>query len=374
MTPAPRKPIVLVRADGHRDFGLGHLYRSLSVALAAREQLGAEPVYLSLASTLETGFGEILAGHGIAVEMVSGADPYVEEFALTERLVGAWRPGLVMTDLLTPDPSDRDLQEHPQLRFASVPAYIERLKSLGVPVLSFTDEPGRIAIRPDVVIDPSCLAVPEEGGAAQGTTFCLGADYYPLGPDFRALVGRPKETPDRARELLLAFGGSDHNRYTARVAGILAELGRFRITAVVGPAMAERDDVLARLGELGVRALDAPASIAGPMFEADLAVTTGGNSVYEFAALGTPAVTMCVRERQRRNADVFQRRGALVNLGIGDDVPEAALAATIGDLADDPERRAAMSAAGPRLVDGKGLDRIVGLVGASLAQAQRASA
>jgi spore coat polysaccharide biosynthesis predicted glycosyltransferase SpsG len=131
---------------------------------------------------------------------------------------------------------------------------------------------------------------------------------------------------------------------------------------VIGPGVADKEALRQSVEALGCRAHMAPRSIAGLMVKADLAITTGGNTVFEFAALGTPAITLCVRRRQDGNAEYFQQLGAVRNLRLGDAVTEADLAVEIVTLAADRAKRQAMSEAGRRAVDGRGLERVVDAV------------
>jgi spore coat polysaccharide biosynthesis predicted glycosyltransferase SpsG len=109
------------------------------------------------------------------------------------------------------------------------------------------------------------------------------------------------------------------------------------------------------------------------MCAADLAITHGGNSLYELAAVGTPAVVLCRRQRQQQNARFFQERGTALSLGAGTEVAAERLRAAVRELAADPARRAAMAAAGRRTVDGDGLARVCRLVAAELALVTAAS-
>jgi spore coat polysaccharide biosynthesis predicted glycosyltransferase SpsG len=102
-----------------------------------------------------------------------------------------------------------------------------------------------------------------------------------------------------------------------------------------------------------------PPDVRGLMLGADVALCAGGQTTYELAATGTPAIAVQVAANQAGNLRGLEAAGALVWAGsvedadLGDRVM-AALAALAGDGA----RRAAMSRAGRALVDGKGIERV----------------
>jgi spore coat polysaccharide biosynthesis predicted glycosyltransferase SpsG len=95
------------------------------------------------------------------------------------------------------------------------------------------------------------------------------------------------------------------------------------------------------------------------MLKSDVALTGGGQTIYELAATATPAAAIEIAPNQRRNAEEFSKRNALSLVGRADerDVIEKAVDA-IATLAADRETRVAMGTTGRRLVDGRGAERV----------------
>src|SRR5439155_324097 len=100
---------------------------------------------------------------------------------------------------------------------------------------------------------------------------------------------------------------------------------------------------------------ESPKHLRDLMLAVDLAITGGGQTVYELAATGTPMVAIGLAANQTPNVDAMRAAGALAYAG---DVHDAALGpglvATLAALAADPWRRADMSRRGRALVDGRG--------------------
>ena len=101
---------------------------------------------------------------------------------------------------------------------------------------------------------------------------------------------------------------------------------------------------------------EAGGHIAELMLEADVMVGSGGMSVYEIAALGTPGIILGQNAREDRRMRDFAAHGTVEYLGLGTEVDEAVLASAVQALLADPARRRAMSARGRALVDGFGAD------------------
>jgi len=102
--------------------------------------------------------------------------------------------------------------------------------------------------------------------------------------------------------------------------------------------------------------------IAELMLEADVVVGSGGMSVYEIAALGTPGVVLAQNAREDKRMREFARYGTIEYLGLGTEVEEDAILTAVSTLLQDASRRRAMSGKGRDLVDGLGAGRAAGLI------------
>jgi spore coat polysaccharide biosynthesis predicted glycosyltransferase SpsG len=163
-------------------------------------------------------------------------------------------------------------------------------------------------------------------------------------------------------DIALAFGGSDPGRLVLKA---LAAARRVRMPAcwhvIIGPQMPHADQVRVRAERDGMRVHEA-VEIAEVLAGADLMLTGSGTSFLEGLAVGTPVIMVGQRDREVSFARWFQRRGAALCLGLGADVDEQVLAEAVETLARDGARRARMSSAGRRLVDGRGRYRVAGLL------------
>ena len=91
---------------------------------------------------------------------------------------------------------------------------------------------------------------------------------------------------------------------------------------------------------------------------ADLALSAGGDTVYELALLGVPMLVLCHVSHQLETAAAFAAEGAAENLGLVSECTDSQLAAAIGRLVRDAQRRRAYSQRGRELVDGGGRVRV----------------
>lgn len=361
-------PIVFFRVDAHYNFGIGHVYRCLNLALGLREDMGIESHFLVLAHTLKSGVKQFLSDRNFQFSVVSGGNEYIEDITLTKDFIRKQGRCVMVVDLLSPDSTDRDLLDDENLVFTHVPRYLESLHELNVPLLAITDEMERIDIRPDVVVDPACHFPAMNFDDIPGTRFYLGPDYYFLGSDFVRLLDRSKQITRKAHNVLVVFGGSDLDGFIVKTVRALEDVDSIQLKVVLGPAVLQNDVIINTLERTRAIVLHAPPSIAQLIFDADIAITHGGNTVYELAAMRTPTVVLCRRERQLMNADFFHGKGTLTNLGNGSQVSESEIRDAVTGLAEDYEHRLEMSHSGRRAMDGKGVKRTCEIIGGLLEQ------
>ncbi|MBI4236632.1 MAG: hypothetical protein HY688_04685 [Chloroflexi bacterium] len=363
----------LFRVDGGEGsrMGMGHVYRSLALAGALRERHSNAPLRF-LMRPFPDGMAKVSAA-GFEVLPLPFQDRTEENDDAVREAVVSLRPALLVMDTLG---TQRPL--------------MARLRPL-VPCLWSIDdiEPG--GQEADGLLNGIVWLwrwLPEEWGRAR---VFQGIAYNVLRPQFAAAHDAPRAIPERARRLLVTVGGADETRATERLVERLRPLAaEMEMTVVLGPAHPDPEGI-ARLAGATVRVLRDVQDMAALMLEADLALTTGGTSLFELAACGTPALVLCIAEHQAIAGQWFAEQGAAEFLGLLEgsyrrdleSVTGAAMAEhrtsiavaegdriveVIARLARDRAARARMSAQGRALVDGRGLERAVAAIEESLAR------
>jgi spore coat polysaccharide biosynthesis predicted glycosyltransferase SpsG/CMP-N-acetylneuraminic acid synthetase len=331
-----RQPRILFRTDGSASMGMGHVYRSLAIADALRELSRAEIAFLMSADHAE---GLItVSRYGYPVRVVGDGKPdtyldHIRDFA----------PAILINDL--PELDDR---------------YLRALSHLGATTVNLVDTLDDLH-RTEEYAQVIVSVMNEERETPEG--FYGGPGYAILRSHFR---DREKEIRTAPRLVLLSFGGSDPQGLTLKAARALQGLDpSVEILAVAGPAFSYHREFeeLARTLPRRVPLINqAGGHIADLMLEADVVVGSGGMSVYEIAALGTPGIVLGQNAREEKRMLEFARHGTVTYLGLGPEVDEATLLSAVEDLLRDVERRREMSARGRALVDGLGAARAAGLV------------
>ncbi len=318
------KSVSILAANG-TNVGLGHLRRCVSLATALRD-IGIQSVFERVGDPFAR---ELLARHGFAFNDGSGDVIVADSYDLDDdqlRSMQQQRPVVVLDDL-----AERSL---------------------------------------DVAVVVNGAAGAERLPYVRGphTTYLLGPQYALLRREF-AQPPRRSQRP-RVERLLLTTGGGDARQLTERLlAAMRSRFSGIAFDVVLGP-YAQRSaavDALAS-GTDRVTIHQDPSDMFQLMMSADIGVSGGGQTTYEFAAVGTPAVAICLVPNQEWTLTNLAASGAVVDAtarGGSDEV--ASVVQAVETLVSDYELRTRIGNRGQHLVDGLGCMRvaktIAGLVG-----------
>jgi len=331
MTVTPR---VAVRTDAGPEIGLGHVRRCLTLAGALRE-LGVESLFAFAGDSLARAWLEASDFEVVPVEPARDLAGTLEHCrAHQARVIIVDSPSLGTDDLTA-------------------------LVAAGLRVVVIDDLADH-ELPVDLVVNASAGADRLQYRGAPRTRFLLGPRYVLLRPQFGQASSR--SVPDRARRILITVGGGDPMDLTSRLVGWATRaLGVVEQDVVVGPLSVRSEALRVAVEAAGGRvALHVdPKDLAALMLAADVALCGGGQTAYEMAATGTPAIAIRLAENQTLNLQGLSEAGALVWVGDAEDQDlGSSVTRALEVLSRDPGRRERMSGKGQALVDGQGAARV----------------
>jgi len=131
------------------------------------------------------------------------------------------------------------------------------------------------------------------------------------------------------------MGGSDPQGMTIKVMKALEMLKEdFKVVVVLGAGFqhkAELDNLLSGCKHHFDLQEDV-TNMAELMSQSDLALVSFGVTAYELAAMGVPAVHLCLTEDHAEAASAFAKAGVAINIGVFNEMSEAKLARKIQGL------------------------------------------
>jgi UDP-2,4-diacetamido-2,4,6-trideoxy-beta-L-altropyranose hydrolase len=234
---------------------------------------------------------------------------------------------------------------------------IKPLKNKGIKIVSFDDR-GEGSVYADLLIDANRDPKSSLPGQQDLPRRCFGPEYMILNEKFHSVWERKREIPEKVNSVLITMGGSDPLNLSRKLFEILKNADReifFRL--VLGPAYDDTKIISDFQGMRNLEIVIDSGSMEELMYESDLIFCSGGITLYEAMACGTPAFVINQNEHQLEIAGHFHEMGAVRNLGRGG---ESSSESVFSALCTSREERETMSRKGKKIVDGKGLERISG--------------
>lgn len=340
---------VLIRADGSGHLGLGHIMRCLAFARGL-EKTGASSVFVI--RDYEPKVIEIIRRNNPGVELISRNCSLEEDLRLTLAFASQYKAKLIIADLCNSD-NLASLEGFRQ--------YLQGLKDGGRFLITFDDLkaipfPGDILINPDYGVERSNY------NFSGDTKFLLGPVYFIFRQEFIEAARVERKIKNDARNVLVALSGSDPLDITGKVVRALSRL-TLNMRIVLGIDYTEsrkRDlDEILKYYRGSYDLIRVADNMAELMLWADLAITGGGLTKYETAVTGTPSIIIPQVDYLARLSGEFEKEGTAFNLGLADNVGENDIMEAVDKLLKDATLRAEMSKKGKKLVDGKGIQRII---------------
>jgi len=335
---------VAFRADGGPQLGMGHIMRCLALASAMQKTALQEPVIgeleIMFITAKNSAVSRLIMENGHTVTEIAQNAPG-EEIAKVKEILEKHDTNIVITDSYSIERN-----------------YLEQIGCAADLVVSI-DDLNQIVFPSDLVINGNVYATSMDyQSGISDTEFLLGTDYVLLRDEFAQIGNRTLKR--EVKNVLVSVGGSDPLNLSPKIVQALAEVPcDFEIKVIIGPGFQNLKKIAESAGKARkpVELLHDVKNIATLMTSCDLAVTAGGTTLYELSCTGTPAVVLLQADNQVTAAAEMARKGAVINLGMGDKVSVSKSSSTITEICADWEKRWEMSKKGQALVDGYGCRR-----------------
>ncbi len=320
---------VYIITEGGKGIGCGHLNRCGSIYRSFEEKK-IKPVLLVNG---DSGVRNVLKGKCYLVfDWLKNRD---KAFRLMDK------PDAVLIDSYLADP---DFYRQVSCRAGSA-AYIDDFNRLDYPR--------------GIVINGSVGAEKINYVRHRDSLYLLGADYIVIGSEFRN-TGAHKRVRKEIKTIMLTFGGYDPRGLTPKILALLAReypdcvkkviIGRgYKCIKDITYAKDAKTELIYHPDAKGMKRV---------MRDSDIAISAGGQTLFELAAIGVPTVAVKAAENQTINLKGLKRAGFLKYSGSYDDKKLLLnICRHIKSLTY--KNRIKAVAAGRKIIDGKGSNRIV---------------
>jgi len=179
----------------------------------------------------------------------------------------------------------------------------------------YIDDNKRLNYPKGIVVNGSIYAEELNYYHTNGVTYLLGTKYTPLRKEFWEVP--EKKIKEKVESIMITFGGDDAKNMTPKILGFLREnYPELKKNVIVGNAFQNIDEIK-KSADKNTNLIYYPDAkkIKEIMLESDIAISAGGQTLYELARVGVPTVGICVAENQLRNVKGWERIGFLEYVG-----------------------------------------------------------
>jgi len=283
---------ILFRCDGDERVGMGHVVRCLALAEEFREAHGCRVTFALTSGPLGATMIREAGFH------VWEKPNDVDEATWMGARLAETRPRALVMDFRTSLPRTA----------------VRSWKQRGILVATL-DDPSERRLEADLAFYPPVPQVREMDWTGFHGELFVGWEWVLLRRQFLREFSPPKNT---VPVVLVTMGGSDPKRLTLLAVEALEQVHEeFRGIILVGPGFTAQKDLQRILSTAShpYEVLENVSEVADLMSQADLAIASFGITAYELAAVGVPAVLLCISDDHSRSSEVLADMGGAITLG-----------------------------------------------------------
>ncbi len=339
MTFKPCWNMYIIRADGNAKIGVGHLMRCLTIADAMLSYIDKSDICFFCSDELSA---NTVKNRGYEAYVLN------TDYREMEQELPAWERLKITGATILVD------------SYFVTDRYLEGLRVYGKVILM--DDMQERAYPVDAVINYNIFAEPEQYNLLYGNEAgrFIGSAYIPVREQF---LTKKCVIRDNVSNVLITTGGGDIENIAGQIFAHLAsdnhEIHFHVISGVFNPYYEALKRLEAQKNNFHV--YHDVKNMAELMLKCDTAITAGGSTIYELAALGLPFICFSYAENQEQLVQYIGSRDIAGYAGSYNKDKEAMLhkmKKLFAELCSSMEIRQEYSSKELQMVDGKGADRI----------------
>ena len=332
--------VLLVRADGNSEIGLGHIMRSMTIANTFRNA-GFECIFISSAPITR----EVFNRYGFPVIEIKY--PYNDKTREEAQEIS-------------------DIIHERCAKYILVDSYFinnEYLNILKESTELICINSTRNKLTADYLINENIAcnrAYLETLYSESGTKLLLGPEYSLIREEF---CGRSYNVKESVKRVLITTGGGDQYNFMTYFLKLLKEKNKYsgmEFLFISGGCNIHYNDLLKESAGLeNVKIISNADNMAELMQKSDIAISTGGTTVLELSVIGVPTIGIAVADDQEAGLEYMDHIGMIYYAGcITDTGFWKKVLRQFSDILTDIEIREKLSNTARKYIDGKGAERI----------------
>jgi len=331
---------VLMRCDGSPEIGMGHIVRCLALADELQENHCCN-IHFAMRKS-EVGINKVKESYSV-FESNEKAFDYANWLKDCVKKTNAQILILDVRDGLT-------RQDLKQIK-----------KKSGIKVADI-DDPEDKRLEADMAFYPPVSQVKRIDWTDFTGKLYVGWEWVILRKEFSTTPRPLPQAPcTKIPRFLVTMGGSDPQGMTLKAVKALELLEEdFEAVVVLGAGFQHKKQLNDLLSDCKHRfdVRENVQNMAELMAQSDLAVASFGVTAYELAAMGVPAIYLCLTEDHAESASAFVKEGMAVCLGVFTHVNTKMIAGGISNILNNKSLLSKLADNARKYIDGQGAARI----------------
>ncbi len=188
----------------------------------------------------------------------------------------------------------------------------------------------------------------------------LGLKYWPI--NYNLIKYRKKISDIKYKKILnlvITMGGSDPNNLSYNVLKMIKDVGGINIFIIIGP-MNKNYLKLKTLTQKrkNIHLIKSSNLFYKELSKADIAITNGGNTLFELIGLGVPTISIPAFKHEINFAQKFSKHNCVINLGFNQKNRKI-ICNTLNKMINDIDLRKGLHRSSSKEIDGNGLKRVI---------------
>jgi len=335
---------IVIRADAGTvpKIGTGHIVRTIKLTDALRRSPAFQDSEVLFATREHPPYelgGRLVGQAGYTVISNSDLEPNSKSEL---RSILRAQPNVVILD-----------------RLETEAAFVLGLKNAGIFVVTF-DDLGKGQLYADLAVHPLLQNVEPK------PKVFVGYEYlFPISDEIIR-----SETRKHASKVFVSFGGFDHRQLNTYFLNLIPKIhGPKRYEIIVSGLdshnlnnMVDFASTVEARSHVEIVVHQRPIDFYKLLCTSDMAIVSGGLTAFGCAQAGVPAIGVPQYEHQLENLKRLEKHGCLKSGARNMELDSELLSSLVTDMSMNYTERFAMSQAGMKVIDGKGLARTVNLI------------